>query len=89
MALETAANLPSGEENADLPEASDPADQKAQAAGYRLQASTLAASLHIGGDELEKRFAAERQRIDGERKSRQPDDFAEWITGEADGCPAI
>ncbi len=87
--LDTAAKLPAGEEEEDLPEASNAADQLSLAASYRSQAADIATSLGVGEAELNKRFAAEQQRIESERRNRAPDDFGVWATGEADGCPAI
>lgn len=92
--LDAVAHLPAIDTEQDVVDekasTDDVADEHAGlAATYRAQARTLAASLGQSDADLAALYKQAEQRIDEQRKTRRGDEFAIWVTGEADDCPPL
>lgn len=92
--LEMVAKLPASEIQSDVTEESASPDESAAehaslADLYRAQAREMARSMGRSAADLDGLYRQAAAEITRQRKARTPGDFAGWIGGEADECPAI
>lgn len=92
--LDAVAKLPPAATQSEVTEESVPPEESATehaslAELYRSQAKDMAASMGKSDADLKLLYSQASEEVERQRKARAPDDFAGWLGGEADSCPAL